>query len=592
MTGNWKQEPRPRVVWQRLLFSLWLAAVPGLQAGPAGPITWGDTVTIGGGWGRMVALTNGQWLCVTTRYPVGTNSNLRISRSLNNGRNWSTLATVAVDGRTLDNGELTVRPNGEVLLSMRSLVPNLSYQLPVYMSTNNGLTWNYRSNIDTSDSAVAQQGRGLWEPDFWGLEDGRLVVTYSNEKHDGYSQMISERVSTDHGLTWSSEIWAVTQTGGGSLRPGMSQMARMANGKYILVYEVVNSGNADVHYKISDDGVNWPAGLGTRIPCQHCGPFVLSLPNGLLLVTSCENEVSFSEDFGATWQKLDPPAWPGGFVWTWPAIYFVPTNELAVMAVTNGVKLKFGTLAPRPNWPNPVTNNFDAGTDVGWSRYGGNFALSNGCYVLNNAGTNGKALMGDGFWRDGVVEADVMLNTAGNAGLMFRTTNPDYDGPDAALGYYVGLDTAGFVVLGRMSNSWTALTSRPVSVGTNIWHRLRVGLSGSMISVFVDDLNVAKFTQSDASFPRGQIGVRAFQCNAQFDNVTFSNALPFKLDLKRAGQQSRLTWPETSVSVKLVANDVLSGGSALTNVPLISNRTFQVSVDSPGGRAFYWLRAE
>lgn len=578
--------------WTWLGFLLGLGGAVGVTAGPAGPVTWGETVSLGGGWGRMVALTNGQWLCVTTQYPVGTNSYLRISRSLNKGRNWSTLANVAQDGRTLDNGELTVRPNGEVLLAMRSLVANVSYQLPVYVSANGGLTWAYRSNIDTSDGAVGQQGRGLWEPDFWGLEDGRLVVTYSNEKHDGYSQMISERISTDHGATWSSEIWAVAQPGGGSLRPGMSQLARLANGKYILVYEVVNSGNADVHCKISDDGVNWPAGLGTRIPCQHCGPFVASLPNGVLLVTSCENEVSYSEDFGASWQKIDPAAWPGGFGWTWPAIYCTSTNEVAVMAVTNGVKLRFGTLAPRPNWPNPVTHNFATAPDVGWSRYGGNFALTNGRYVLNDEGTYGKAMMGDGFWRDGVLAADVMLTTEGNAGLMFRTTNPDYDGPDAAFGYYVGLDTAGAVVLGRMSNSWTALASAPVSVGTNVWHRLEVVLQGSLISVFVDDLSVAKLVRSDASFARGQIGVRAFQCDAQFDNVTFSNAVPLQLQLSRAGQQSRLTWPETAVSVKLVANAGWGGGLALTNLPVTSNHTSQVVVESLAAQEFFWLRAE
>ena len=183
-----------------VLLAFWGAGVA--QGGPSGPVTWGSTVTIGGGWGRMAQLPNGHWLCVTTRFPAGTNSYLRVLRSTNQCRTWTVLSELTEADRTLDNGELIVLPNGEVLLTMRSLVPNVSYRLPVYASTNQGLAWTYRSNIDTSEGAGAAAGRGLWEPDFWVLDDGRLVVTYSNEKHNGYSQLISLKVSTDDGVTW------------------------------------------------------------------------------------------------------------------------------------------------------------------------------------------------------------------------------------------------------------------------------------------------------------------------------------------------------------------------------------------------------
>src|SRR6266404_335773 len=393
-------------------------------AGPVGPISWGSTtVSIGDGWGRMVHLTNGNWLCVTAQYPVGTNSYLRISRSTDSCRTWTTLSTVKEAGRTLDNGELVQLPNGTVLLTMRSLIANNSYHLPVYASADNGATWTFRSNIDADDGPAAQQGEGLWEPDFWVLHDGRLVVTYSNEAHPGYSQLISERVSTDNGMTWGAESYAVAQTGGGSLRPGMPQMVRMANGKYFLVFEVVNSGNADVHCKTSNDGVTWPDGIGTKIPCQHCGPFVMSLPNGVLLVTSCENQVSYSEDYGATWQLNDPPAWPAVFLFTWPAIYLTQTNEVGLMLVTNGVQLRFGSVSSRPLWTNPFVADFNSGADPGWAHYGGNFSFNAGTYALNNNGTNGKAMAGDAFWTDGTLDADMMISSSGNAGLVFRGTD-------------------------------------------------------------------------------------------------------------------------------------------------------------------------
>lgn len=581
--------------WSHLLGWCFLLLAGTLFAGPAGPITWSGTVNIGGGWGRMVHLANGNWLCVTTQYPAGTNSYLRISRSTDNCRSWTTLSQVKEAGRTLDNGELVRLPNGTVLLTMRSLIPNISYKLPVYASANNGGTWSYLSNIDTSEGTSAGLGQGLWEPDFWVLDDGRLVVTYSNETHPGYSQLISERVSDDNGATWGAEIWAAAQPGGGSLRPGMSQMVRLANGKYFLVYEVVNSGNADVYRKTSDDGITWPSGLGSKIPCQHCGPFVMSLPNGVLLVSSCENQISFSEDFGATWQLNDPPAWPGGFVWTWPAIYLTQTNEVGVMAVTNGVKLRFGQLSPRPFWTNPFVADFNANADPGWAHYGGNFAFDAGNLLLNDNGTNGKALAGDAFWTDGILDADVMLASAGNAGVVFRMTNPDYTGPDAGFGYYTGLDTGGSLVFGVQSNSWSPQASAPLAVATNVWHHLRVKLQGDTVKIYVDDFGAPKITWTGTNFSRGQIGVRAFHCDARFDNVTFSNAVPLKLQLERAGNQWQCLWPNTSVSVKLCALSNLSNfdqAASLTNLPLFTNDTWQMSVDAGDASRFFFLQAQ
>lgn len=574
-----------------LLFATCL--LPGrVLGGPAGPVSWSGQVSIGGGWGRMAQLPNGQWLCVTAAYPSGTNSYLKISRSTDSCRTWSALSTVREDGRTLDNGELVLLPNGTVLLTMRSLIAGSSYHLPVYASADNGATWTYRSNIDASDG---NGSNGLWEPDFWVLDNGLLVVTYSNESHPGYSQLISERVSADNGATWSSEIWAAAQPGGGALRPGMSQMVRMMNGQYFLVYEVVNSGNADVYSKTSMDGVTWPAGLGTRIPCQHCGPFVMSLPNGVLLVTSCENQVSFSEDYGATWQLNDPPAWPGGFAFTWAAIYQTRPGEVGVMAVTNGVKMRFGAVSPRPAWTNPFVADFDNGTDAGWARYGGNFSISGGKYLLSDAGTTGKALAGDGFWTDGTLDADLMLTSSGNAGLVFRMTNPDYTGPDAAFGYYAGLDASGFAVLGLQSNAWRSIASAPVSVQTNSWYHLRVTLQGSRLTLFVDDLATPLITVTNTTFSRGQVGVRAFQCNAQFDNVTFSNAVPLRLELEQTGSQVRCSWPNTSVSVKLCAQTNLSNLSqarSTTNLPQMTNLFWQTSFEPLGPARFFFLRAE
>lgn len=493
-------------------------------AAPSGPVRWGDTIEITtGGWGRMVALTNGAWLCVSTVFPRGTNSYLALQRSDDACRTWRRIANVAEPARTLDNGELIALPDGSILLTMRSLVEGSSYRLPVYRTTNAGVSWNYLSTIDESEN---NGKRGLWEPDLWVLDNGQLAVTYSNEKHPQYSQVISEKISRDGGATWDSEIPAVAQPGGGALRPGMSQMARMANGQYILVYEIVGLGNADVYSKVSPDGITWPEGLGKRVPCHHCGPFITSVPDGRLFISSCENEVSFSEDFGETWQRIDPPAWPVGFKWTWPAVYAIKPNEIGVMAVLmRHVHLRLGELSPPIVWPNPFYENFSTAVDNNWTRYGGQSHITNGVYLVRNAGTNasyGKALTGDARWEDGVLEADVKLLSRGHAGLLFRATNPDYTGPNDVSGYYAGLNTDGTVFLARLDYSWELLGSAGFAVSTNKWHHLKITAQGDELKVHVDNSPKAQLAIRNTSFGRGQIGVKASGCDAQFDNITFT----------------------------------------------------------------------
>jgi hypothetical protein len=191
----------------------------------------------------------------------------------------------------------------------------------------------------------------LWEPHFFFLPDGRLAVAYANEKHaadnPSYSQTCSERVSSDGGKTWGSEIILAAEAGGGELRPGMPVVTRMADGRYIAVYEVVGVDDAAVFRKFSADGEHWPPGLGQRLEGHHAGPFVTSLANGDLLATSCANRISLSKDYGATWQFIEPPAWNfgPGKVFTWPAIYHISPDQIAVMVSRDGVKMRWGRIS-------------------------------------------------------------------------------------------------------------------------------------------------------------------------------------------------------------------------------------------------------
>ena len=310
-----------------------------------------------GGWGRMTHLKDGRWMSVHALYPRP-NSVLRVETSGDGGKTWGDGITIREAGRNLDNGELRQLPNGDILLTGRSVVDGdtpgatLSYGFPVYRSTDNGNSWKRLGDVDKSDPPPFQPGRpslGLWEPMFFLLPDGRVACAYANEKHSmdkpvAYSQVVSERVSSDGGVTWGPEITLAAQIGGGAQRPGMPVVTRLRDGRYFAVYEVVGVGNADVYGKISSDGVTWSTGIGTPIPEQHAGPFVAALTDGRLVVSSCSNKISVSGDNGATWQTVPAPFSEFGQVFSWPAIYQTAPDEIAVMTTWRGIHLRRGRI--------------------------------------------------------------------------------------------------------------------------------------------------------------------------------------------------------------------------------------------------------
>lgn len=308
-----------------------------------------------GAWGRLLHMANGNWLAICTEFPSPTTNILKIWMSDNDLQTWHPLSEVSVPGRKMDNGELFQLSNGHILLTCRSLIDNVSYELPVYESSDMGASWKYLSMVMENNSVMNgnNPSQGLWEPTLYQLPHDKIAVAYSTEMHSvaspAYSQICAFKVSSNNGASWGSEQVMVEEPGGGNLRPGMPVVRRMANGKYIEVSEIVGMNNAEVCYKISTDGIHWPDGLGTPIPHQHAGPYLIPLHDGRLVVTSCSNELSCSHDFGKTWELVQPPVWKLGFTHTYPAIYQVSSNSLAVITSHDGISLRLANINALPS---------------------------------------------------------------------------------------------------------------------------------------------------------------------------------------------------------------------------------------------------
>lgn len=314
----------------------------------------------GAQYGRLLKLKTGEWLAAYTvslnngyqRDPDG-GLELEVAKSNDEGKTWEVIGSIKDAGRDLDNAQMIQRKDGTILLACRSVRWQESYKLPVYYSSNQGKNWEFLSEIDSHQGRVGALGnpdQGVYEPHMVFLDDGRIAVMYANEKYaklnPGYSQIISQKISDDNGTSWGSEIKVVYDDNHRSSRPGMPVWSKMTNGKFMVVYEICGPEKCNIYCKISDDGISWPKGFGEEIPEQLGGPYLLSLSDGRLLVTSNKSNMSISNDFGKTWQIIYP-AWEKTL---WPSIYQINEQEVAVVNSVpreiggNNIQVRFGNL--------------------------------------------------------------------------------------------------------------------------------------------------------------------------------------------------------------------------------------------------------
>jgi hypothetical protein len=353
-----------RQVWEIGFWMAMLIVPCRVGQGLAGePVVWGERVKPGRAvWIRVVPFEKGSWLSVRTQFQKNAPSRLVVAQSTDQCRTWEDLAPLAQPDRHLDNGLLFRVPDGTILLACRSVaVDESSGRLLVYRGSKNGREWTPHGTIDSSEVAPREIfGRGLWEPWLYLLPDGRLAVAYANEKHSReeppFSQVCTVRVSANGGATWGGDRLLAAQPGGGRLRPGMPVVIRLRRGTYLAVYEVVGPLGAPVYLKESVDGVSWPEGLGRAIAGHQAGPYALELGDGRILLTSCANRISWSDDGGKTWTMAHERGWaparlPDSVWLTWPALYDLGEGELLLSTSSLGSRpyeLRFGrTRTPR-----------------------------------------------------------------------------------------------------------------------------------------------------------------------------------------------------------------------------------------------------
>lgn len=174
-----------------------------------------------------------------------------------------------------------------------------------------------------------------------------------------------------------------------------------------------------------------------------------------------------------------------------------------------------------------LVENFDRGMASNWVFYGGGWFWKDGeVNSASNAGSGGYGINGSKYvangtdFKDFTYQANVKINTAGDAGLMFRVANPAI-GADAYQGYYVGLDQAnGTVLLGKANGQkWTVISSGKYPVEMNKMYTIKIVAKGDEFDIFINGYAKPILSATDSQYQSGSIGLRAYKALASFDSV-------------------------------------------------------------------------
>lgn len=255
-----------------------------------------------------------------------------IYESTDEGRHWHFLGSFA--GTLGDNGirfqphlfelpcDMGALKEGTVLCAGNFIAGDFSTtSLQLYKSEDAGKSWKFVSEILQGGKMTPdyKMGKPVWEPFLLQSPDKKLYCYYSDEryKEKGYNQLLAHKVSEDGGYTWGEEKIDVAFPDG-NLRPGMPVVNYLPDGRFIMVYEMVNEDRIPVYFRISDSMDDWGSVdfMGNPVIAEDGSyptgtPYVLWIPKGgekgTLLVSGRGYSHIFANSYlgEGFWEEMD-----------------------------------------------------------------------------------------------------------------------------------------------------------------------------------------------------------------------------------------------------------------------------------------------
>jgi hypothetical protein len=203
--------------------------------------------------------------------------------------------------------------------------------------------------------------------------------------------------------------------------------------------------------------------------------------------------------------------------------------DLLILAASAGVAA--GMTAGILHWQRsplrglPYHDQFASGNNSEWVAYDGNWNVRAGIMINESNERGAKLVTGSPYWTEYALDADISLNSIGDAGVIARVSDSE-PGVDSYSGIYGGLrvrDEA--LVLGIADHGWSEIASTPMPepISSNVWYHIRMGVQGCRV-----DLSAKREGQPNAvligvTIPgcplRGKIGLRSYDSGGQWKNI-------------------------------------------------------------------------
>lgn len=163
------------------------------------------------------------------------------------------------------------------------------------------------------------------------------------------------------------------------------------------------------------------------------------------------------------------------------------------------------------------SDDFEDGDSTGWTVVSGSWSVvTDGTKVFKQTGTSGEGLVyaGSSSWTNYTVQAKVKLYdmiSLAASGIIGRYVN-------SSNFYMLRLHQSGKVQLyKKVSGTFTMLQESTVTVNTNTLYTLKLVMSGSALTGYVD--GVQKVSVTDSSISSGCIGARSYTQTLGIDDV-------------------------------------------------------------------------
>jgi hypothetical protein len=204
-------------------------------------------------------------------------------------------------------------------------------------------------------------------------------------------------------------------------------------------------------------------------------------------------------------------------------------RDLLILAASSAIAA--GTTAAVLHWDRspsrglPYHDEFSSGNNSEWVAYDGNWNVRSGIMINESNERGAKLVTGSPYWTNYALDADISLNSTGDAGVIARVSDAE-PGVDSYSGIYGGLRVRDEVlVLGVADHAWNEIIGKPMPepISSNVWYHIRLAVQRCHVDLSAQRDGQENVVQVAVTIPgcpaRGKIGLRSYDSGGQWKNV-------------------------------------------------------------------------